>query len=66
MSNDLAEVLTTVGPRLRALRQQRQVTLAGLSEETGVSVSASRSTSSSGPRPSATPVSIRSRSPATG
>src|SRR3712207_5634416 len=32
-------VLTGVGPRLRALRQQRRLTLTQLSEETGVSVS---------------------------
>ena len=32
-------VLTTVGPRLRALRGQRGSTLAQLSEETGISVS---------------------------
>jgi len=32
-------VLNAVGPRLRALRQQRQVTLAGLSAATGISVS---------------------------
>ena len=33
------EVLTAVGPRLRALRVQRGSTLAQLSEETGISVS---------------------------
>jgi transcriptional regulator with XRE-family HTH domain len=33
------EVLNAVGPRLRGLRQQRGVTLAGLSKETGISVS---------------------------
>jgi len=32
-------VLAAVGPRLRALRQQRGTTLAGLSEVTGISVS---------------------------
>ena len=32
-------VLTSVGPRLRALRQQRGLTLVQLSEETGTSVS---------------------------
>jgi transcriptional regulator with XRE-family HTH domain len=36
---DLARVLTAVGPRLRALRQERGTTLARLSEETGISVS---------------------------
>jgi transcriptional regulator with XRE-family HTH domain len=33
------DVLAGVGPRLRALRQERGVTLAGLSESTGISVS---------------------------
>jgi transcriptional regulator with XRE-family HTH domain len=33
------EVLDAVGPRLRALRRQRQVTLTHLSEATGISVS---------------------------
>jgi transcriptional regulator with XRE-family HTH domain len=36
---DLAEVLTGVGPRLRALRQGRGATLTQLSEDTGISVS---------------------------
>ena len=38
-SASLDAVLGAVGPRLRALRQQRQVTLAGLSAATGISVS---------------------------
>lgn len=33
------DVIAAVGPRLRALRQERGVTLAGLSETTGISVS---------------------------
>lgn len=37
MSTD--EVLAGVGPRLRRLRKEREVTLAGLSEATGISVS---------------------------
>ncbi|GHF78456.1 transcriptional regulator with XRE-family HTH domain [Amycolatopsis bartoniae] len=37
--DEFDEVLTTVGPRLRALRKQRGATLAGLSEATGISVS---------------------------
>ncbi|WP_059046269.1 helix-turn-helix domain-containing protein [Streptomyces acidiscabies] len=37
MSTD--EVLAEVGPRLRRIRKERQVTLAGLSEVTGISVS---------------------------
>ncbi|MDT0268230.1 XRE family transcriptional regulator [Streptomyces sp. DSM 44915] len=36
---ELSRVLTGVGPRLRALRQERDVTLATLSEQTGISVS---------------------------
>jgi transcriptional regulator with XRE-family HTH domain len=33
------DVISAVGPRLRALRQERGVTLAGLAETTGISVS---------------------------
>jgi transcriptional regulator with XRE-family HTH domain len=36
---DVENVLAAVGPRLRALRQQRRITLADLSEETGISIS---------------------------
>jgi transcriptional regulator with XRE-family HTH domain len=36
---DLGEVLHAVGPRLRALRKQRNATLTGLAETTGISVS---------------------------
>lgn len=39
MDPDLDQALTAVGPRLRALRQQRETTLAGLSATTGISVS---------------------------
>jgi transcriptional regulator with XRE-family HTH domain len=39
MDDDLGEVLTAVGPRLRGLRQQRDITLADLSAATGISVS---------------------------
>lgn len=39
MDTDLDHALATVGPRLRRLRQQRDVTLAGLSRLTGISVS---------------------------
>jgi transcriptional regulator with XRE-family HTH domain len=35
----LEEILTAVGPRLRALRQQRGITLADLASATGISVS---------------------------
>ncbi|MFC6066019.1 helix-turn-helix domain-containing protein [Streptomyces ochraceiscleroticus] len=37
--DDLAGVLTAVGPRLRALRRDRGTTLTALSETTGISVS---------------------------
>jgi len=39
MPDDLDLVLAAVGPRLRALRQERDTTLADLSVETGISVS---------------------------
>ena len=39
MDRDLDEALTAVGPRLRALRQDRHTTLAALSDATGISVS---------------------------
>jgi transcriptional regulator with XRE-family HTH domain len=39
MDDDLDQTLATVGPRLRALRQQRETTLADLSAATGISVS---------------------------
>ena len=39
MDDDLGQALTAVGPRLRALRRQRAVTLADLAEATGISVS---------------------------
>ncbi|MGB3442019.1 MAG: XRE family transcriptional regulator [Actinophytocola sp.] len=39
MDDDLDQALDAVGPRLRALRKQRETTLADLSSETGVSVS---------------------------
>jgi len=39
MDDELDSVLTAVGPRLRALRQQHRITLAELSEATGISVS---------------------------
>jgi len=39
MDDDLREALTTVGARLRALRQERETTLAELSAATGISVS---------------------------
>ena len=39
MAADLDSVLSGVGPRLRAVRRQRDVTLAALAEATGISVS---------------------------
>ncbi|MWA05937.1 helix-turn-helix domain-containing protein [Actinomadura sp. LD22] len=39
MDDDLGQALDAVGPRLRALRTEREITLAGLSDATGVSVS---------------------------
>jgi transcriptional regulator with XRE-family HTH domain len=39
MASSLDNVLATVGPRLRALRQQRDLTLADLSAATGISAS---------------------------
>lgn len=39
MGDDLNESLAAVGPRLRALRRQRETTLADLSAATGISVS---------------------------
>src|SRR3981081_4942836 len=39
MDSSLDKVLATVGPRLRALRQQRDMTLADLSVATGISQS---------------------------
>ncbi|MGW4461920.1 helix-turn-helix domain-containing protein [Micromonospora sp. NPDC004704] len=39
MDDNLESVLTAVGPRLRTLRRQREITLTSLSEATGISVS---------------------------
>lgn len=39
MADDVDQTLTSVGPRLRALRQERETTLADLAAETGISVS---------------------------
>lgn len=49
MAND--EVLAAVGPRLRALRTRRGITLAELSETTGISVSTLSRLESGGRRP---------------
>jgi transcriptional regulator with XRE-family HTH domain len=39
MADDLDQALSVVGPRLRALRRQREITLTDLSTQTGISVS---------------------------
>jgi transcriptional regulator with XRE-family HTH domain len=39
MDPDLGSVLSAVGPRLRALRRQHDITLSALAESTGISVS---------------------------
>jgi transcriptional regulator with XRE-family HTH domain len=39
VDDDLAAVLTTVGPRLRAIRNERETSLAALAQATGISVS---------------------------
>ena len=39
MDAELAEILDSIGPRLRALRRDRGLTLEDLAEETGISVS---------------------------
>ena len=39
VADDLDQALSAVGPRLRTLRRQREITLADLSAQTGVSVS---------------------------
>ncbi|SCG72837.1 helix-turn-helix domain-containing protein [Micromonospora inositola] len=51
MANEEAAVLAAVGPRLRALRTRRGVTLAQLAETTGVSVSTLSRLESGGRRP---------------
>ncbi len=52
MGDELEQVLTEVGPRLRALREQRDITLAALSKATGISVSTLSRLESGGRRPS--------------
>ncbi len=49
--DELASVLTAVGPRLRALRRERGITLAELSETTGISSSTLSRLESGGRRP---------------
>lgn len=52
MDDDLDQALDAVGPRLRALRRQRETTLAELSAATGVSVSTLSRLESGSRRPS--------------
>ncbi|MET9472836.1 XRE family transcriptional regulator [Streptomyces sp. NPDC002922] len=49
--DELSTVLAAVGPRLRALRRQRGITLAGLAETTGISESTLSRLESGGRRP---------------
>jgi transcriptional regulator with XRE-family HTH domain len=51
MANDDAAALAAVGPRLRALRQQRGTTLTQLAETTGISVSTLSRLESGGRKP---------------
>jgi transcriptional regulator with XRE-family HTH domain len=51
MGDEIEETLATVGPRLRAVREQRQVTLAQLSQASGVSVSTLSRLESGGRKP---------------
>ncbi|MQA16923.1 MAG: helix-turn-helix domain-containing protein [Pseudonocardiaceae bacterium] len=51
MDNHLDQALDAVGPRLRALRRQRETTLADLSAATGISVSTLSRLESGGRRP---------------
>ncbi|WFE31484.1 XRE family transcriptional regulator [Micromonospora sp. WMMD975] len=51
MDDDLDQALDAVGPRLRALRHERETTLADLSAATGISVSTLSRLESGGRRP---------------
>ncbi|MFI7004710.1 helix-turn-helix domain-containing protein [Nocardia sp. NPDC050175] len=51
MDDDLDQALDAVGPRLRALRRQRETTLTALSAATGISVSTLSRLESGGRRP---------------
>ncbi|MFI6042912.1 helix-turn-helix domain-containing protein [Nocardia sp. NPDC051321] len=51
MDDDLDQALDAVGPRLRALRKQRETTLSALSAATGISVSTLSRLESGGRRP---------------
>jgi transcriptional regulator with XRE-family HTH domain len=51
MTDEIDETLATVGPRLRAVRERRQTTLAQLSSASGISVSTLSRLESGGRRP---------------
>jgi transcriptional regulator with XRE-family HTH domain len=51
MDDEIEEALTTVGPRLRAVRERRQATLAQLSKASGISVSTLSRLESGGRKP---------------
>jgi transcriptional regulator with XRE-family HTH domain len=51
VNDEIEETLATVGPRLRAVREQRQATLAQLSQASGVSVSTLSRLESGGRKP---------------
>jgi transcriptional regulator with XRE-family HTH domain len=51
MDDEVEETLATVGPRLRAVREQRQTTLVQLSQASGVSVSTLSRLESGGRKP---------------
>src|SRR6266568_2663153 len=51
MTDEIDEALTTVGPRLRVVRERRQATLAQLSQATGISVSTLSRLESGGRKP---------------
>ncbi|MGI8451694.1 MAG: helix-turn-helix domain-containing protein [Streptosporangiaceae bacterium] len=51
MDDEIGNTLATVGPRLRAVREQRQTTLAQLSQASGVSVSTLSRLESGGRKP---------------
>jgi transcriptional regulator with XRE-family HTH domain len=51
MNDEIEETLAAVGPRLRAVREQRQTTLAQLSQASGVSVSTLSRLESGGRKP---------------
>jgi len=51
MADGIDETLATIGPRLRAVRERRQVTLAGLSQASGISASTLSRLESGGRKP---------------